>query len=150
MISKLWLDVVKASFYGVKFLSTFFSFSNLILMVVAHLVIFWQYFKFMWQLLFVPYTEAKNEKKQKNENKILRTETATQRCCLGKSALKICSKFTGEHSCWSVISIKLQSNFIQITLRHGRSSVNLLYIFRRPFPKNTSGGLLMYLYTLFS
>ena len=37
MISKLWLDVVKASFYGVKFLSTFFSFSNLILMEVAHL-----------------------------------------------------------------------------------------------------------------
>ena len=50
-------------------------------MKVANLVIFWQYFKFMWQLLFVPYTEAKKEKKQKNENKILPTETAIQRCC---------------------------------------------------------------------
>ena len=55
--------------------------SNLVPMKVANLVIFWQYFKFMWQLLFVPYTEAKKEKKQKNENKILPTETAIQRCC---------------------------------------------------------------------
>ena len=33
--------------------------------------------------------------------------------------LKICSKFTGEHPCPSVISIKFQSNFIEITFRHG-------------------------------
>ena len=52
-------------------------------------------------------------------------------------------KFTGERSCRSAISIKLQSNFIQITLRHGCSLVNLLYIFRTPFPKNTSKGLLL-------
>ena len=38
---------------------------------------------------------------------------------LGKGVLKICSKFTGEHPCKKVISIKLQSNFIEITLRHG-------------------------------
>ena len=31
---------------------------------------------------------------------------------LKKGVLKICSKFTGNHSCWSVISVKLQSNFI--------------------------------------
>ena len=37
----------------------------------------------------------------------------------GKSVLKICSKFTGEHPCQSVILIKLQNNFIEITLRHG-------------------------------
>ena len=30
---------------------------------------------------------------------------------LRKGVLKICSKFTGEHPCWSAISIKLQSNF---------------------------------------
>ena len=30
---------------------------------------------------------------------------------LGKGVPKICNKFTGEHPCWSVISIKLQSNF---------------------------------------
>ena len=62
---------------------------------------------------------------------------------LGKAVLKICSKFTGEHPCRSVISIKLQSNFIEITLRHGFSSVNLLHIFRTPFTKNTSRWLLL-------
>ena len=30
---------------------------------------------------------------------------------LWKGVLIICSKFTGEHLCWSAISIKLQSNF---------------------------------------
>ena len=30
---------------------------------------------------------------------------------LGKGALKICSKVTGEHACRSVIFIKLQSNW---------------------------------------
>ena len=43
-----------------------------------------------------------------------------------KRVLKICSKFTGEHPCRNVIWIKLQSNFIEIALRHGCSSVNLL------------------------
>ena len=62
---------------------------------------------------------------------------------LGKGVLKTCSKFTGEHPCRSVISIKLQSNFIEIALRHGCSPVNFLHIFRTPFPKNTSGGLLL-------
>ena len=62
---------------------------------------------------------------------------------LGKRVLKICSKFTGEHSCRSAISIKLQSNFIEIALRHGCSLVNLLHIFRTPFLKTTSGGLLL-------
>ena len=66
---------------------------------------------------------------------------------LRKGVLKICGKFTGEHPCPSVISTKLQklqSNFIEITLRHGCSLVNLLHIFRGPFPKNTSGRLLLY------
>ena len=52
-------------------------------------------------------------------------------------------KFTGEHPFWSAISIKLQSSFIKITLRHGYSPVNLLYIFGTPFPKNTYGWLLL-------
>ena len=47
--------------------------------------------------------------------------------------LKKCSKFTGEHLCWSKISIKLQSNFIEVTLRHGRSRVNLLAYFQNTF-----------------
>ena len=62
---------------------------------------------------------------------------------LEKAVLKICSKFTGKHPCGSVISIKLQSNFIEITLQHGCSPVNMLHIFRAPFSNNTSGQLLL-------
>ena len=62
---------------------------------------------------------------------------------LGKGVLKIYSKFTGEHPCRSVISIKLLCNFIEITLRHGCSPVNLLHIPRPPFLKNTTGWLLL-------
>ena len=56
---------------------------------------------------------------------------------------KICSKFTREHPCQSVISITLQSQFIEIILRHGFSPVNLLHIFRTPFDKNIYRGLLV-------
>ena len=62
---------------------------------------------------------------------------------LGKGVLKIRSKLTAEHPCRSAISIKLQSNFIEIALRHGCSPVNLLHIFRTPFYKNTSEWLLL-------
>ena len=62
---------------------------------------------------------------------------------LEKGALIFCSKFTGEHLCRSVISIKLLCNFTEITLRHGWSSVNLLHVFRAPFTKDTSGWLLL-------
>ena len=52
---------------------------------------------------------------------------------LAKVVLYICSsKFTGERQCRSVILIKLQSNFIEITLQHGCSPVNLLHIFITP------------------
>ena len=37
----------------------------------------------------------------------------------------------------------LKCNFIEITLRHGCSSVNLLAIFRTPFSRNTSEWLLV-------
>ena len=33
---------------------------------------------------------------------------------------------------------KVVSNFIEIALWHGRSPVNLLHIFRTPFPRDTS------------
>ena len=65
---------------------------------------------------------------------------------LAKDVLKICSKFTGEHSCQSAISVNLQSSFIEIALRHGCSPVNLLHIFRTPFSKSTSGWLPVTLY----
>ena len=55
-----------------------------------------------------------------------------------KRVLKICSKFTGEHPCRSLIC-----NFIEIALPHGFSPVNLLHIFRTPFPKNIPGRLLL-------
>ena len=38
---------------------------------------------------------------------------------------------------------KVASKFIEITLRHGCSHVNPLHIFRKPYPRNTSGGLLL-------
>ena len=62
---------------------------------------------------------------------------------LVKIVVKICGKFTGEHACRNVISIKLLCKFIENTLRHGCSPVNLLHIFRTPFTKNTSGWLLL-------
>ena len=62
---------------------------------------------------------------------------------LRKGVLKICSKCTGEHRWWSVISIKLLCNFDEIDLRHGCYCVNLLHILRTPFPKNTSWRLLL-------
>ena len=40
--------------------------------------------------------------------------------------------------------IKLQSNFIEIALWQGCTPVNLLHIFRTPFPKNTSGRLFLH------
>ena len=57
--------------------------------------------------------------------------------------LKINSKYTGEHLCQNVISVKLLCNFIKIALRHRCSPVKLLHIFRTPFPKNTYGGLFL-------
>ena len=52
---------------------------------------------------------------------------------LGKGVLKICSKFTGEHPCQSVISIMLPSNVIENTVQQEDSPVNLLHILRTPF-----------------
>ena len=52
------------------------------------------------------------------------SEVALHRCSWGKSVLSICSKFTGEHPCRNVISIKLQScNFIEIILEYGCSPI---------------------------
>ena len=41
----------------------------------------------------------------------------------------------------------MPKSLIEITLRDGCFPVNLLRIFRTPFPKNTSGGLLLTLAT---
>ena len=50
------------------------------------------------------------------------------RVFLGRGALKIYSKFTGEHSCQSAISIKSLCKVIEVALRHGCSPVNLWHI----------------------
>ena len=70
-------------------------------------------------------------------------EAALQRSSQEKDVLKLCSKFTGEYPCRSKVSIKLHCNFIEITLRHRCSPVNLLHIFRVSFLKNTSEGPLL-------
>ena len=59
---------------------------------------------------------------------------------LGKGVLKIGSKYTGEHSCQSGISIKLQSNFIEIALQHGCSPVYLLQFSEHLFLGTPPGG----------
>ena len=59
---------------------------------------------------------------------------------LGKGVLKICSNFTGEHPCQSVILIKLLCSFIEVILWHTCSPVNLQHIFRILSRKNTSEG----------
>ena len=58
---------------------------------------------------------------------------------LRKVVRKICSKFTGEHPCRSTIPINLFCNFVEITLRHGCSPVNLLHTFQTPFLKSIRG-----------
>ena len=63
---------------------------------------------------------------------------------LRKGVLEIWSKFRGQHPCRIGSSVKLLCNFIETTLRHGCSPVNLLHIFRKPFSKNTSEGLLLF------
>ena len=68
-----------------------------------------------------------------------------QEVFLGKGVLKKCSKFTGEHPRRNVISIKLQSDIIEITLWRGCSPVNLLCMFTTYFPRNTFGGPLLLL-----
>ena len=54
---------------------------------------------------------------------------------LGKGVLRICSKNTGKYPCRSAISVKPLSNFIEITLLHGCSPVNLLHIVEHLFLK---------------
>ena len=69
--------------------------------------------------------------------------SSPRKVLLGKGVLKICSKLPGEHPCRSVISIKLQSDFVEIKLWYRCSPVNLLHIFRTNFSRNISGGQLL-------
>ena len=95
-----------------------------------------------YEIVIINYfcVRHKNRRKHKQRFKL---RSSHPEVFLGKSILKICSKFTGEHPCRSAISSKLLCNFLEITLRQECSPVNLLHIFRTPFPKNTSDGLLL-------
>ena len=103
----------------------------------------------MQQFFLSPNLSWQNTKKSmtllslevKKENVNIRS--SPPETILGKGVLKICSKFTGELPCRSVILIKLMCIFIKITLRNGCSPVNLLITFRISFPRNTSGRLLL-------
>ena len=65
---------------------------------------------------------------------------------LGKDVLEICSKFTGEHPCRSVMSMIWKWTLLRHIYRHGCSPVNLLHIFRALFLEDTFGGLLLILH----
>ena len=79
------------------------------------------------------YTKAS----QLLSNEAVNIRSSHSEVFLGKAVLKICSKFTEEHPCHCKVAL------IEITLRHGCSSVKLLHIFRTPLLKNTSGRLLL-------
>ena len=57
---------------------------------------------------------------------------------LGKVILKICRKFTCDFN-----KVAKKSNFIEIAFRLGCSPIDLLHMFRTPFPRNNSGWLLL-------
>ena len=46
----------------------------------------------------------------------------------------------------AIKNVLINISIIRVTFRHGCSHVKLQHIFRTPFPKNTSGGLLLHLY----
>ena len=79
----------------------------------------------------------------KGDMTFIRDRSSRPEVFLGKGVLKICIRFRGEHPCRSVISIILLCSFIKIAFWHGCPSVNLMHIVRTPFPKNTSGWLLL-------
>ena len=74
-----------------------------------------------------------------------RSRSSHPKMFLWKGFLKICSKFTGEYPCRSVILIKLPSILFEIILQHGCSPVKLKHISRTAFPRNASGWLLLQL-----
>ena len=71
----------------------------------------------------------------RNENVICRSRSIHPEMFSGKVDLKIYSKFTGENPCFVTL---LKSHF-----SNGCSPVNVIYSFRTPFPKNTSGWLFL-------
>ena len=71
-------------------------------------------------------------------------ESAVQRCSWEKNSENMQQSYrrTPMPRC-DFNKVALLCNFIEIALRHGCSPVNLLHIFRTPFLRNTSKGLLL-------
>ena len=69
------------------------------------------------------------------------SRSSTPEVFLGKGVLKICSKIYRR-----TFMLKCDFNFIEITLLHKFSTVNLFHIFRTHFYENTSGGLLFHIW----
>ena len=68
-----------------------------------------------------------------NEHRERKSRSSHSEVFLRKGVVKTCSKFTGEHPCGSAISIKLQSNFIEIAPWHGCSTGNFAVYFQNTF-----------------
>ena len=89
----LWiLRNFKSSYFTEYFLRTTFVLQTLVFIKVLEIL---QFFAIDWCTMTSLYRSSRPE------------------VFLGKGALKICSKFTGEHSCRNAISIKLLCNFIE-------------------------------------
>ena len=70
------------------------------------------------------YLRCKNNLKPFHPNvPFLSPRSSPPEVLLGKNVLKMCSKFTGEHPCRSVIPIKLRSNFATLLKSHFSASV---------------------------
>ena len=111
------------------------------LWLVFRRVITCQSFQTVWLSYVTMYEVTKPSTSNHQVKTVIRSSPSE--VLWGKGVLQVCSKFTGKHPCRSAISIKLQSNFIEIALQHGCFPVNVLHIFRTPFLKNTSGWLLL-------
>ena len=76
---------------------------------------------------------TKHTNKCKTAKKIYKTETATGGVLQKRVFLKLSQNSLAT----------LWQEETEITLRHGCSPVNMPHISRTPFPKNTSGGMLL-------
>ena len=69
--------------------------------------------------------------------------TSSRSSLLWKRRFENIKNFSGGHLCWSVVSMMLLCNFIEIALWHRFSAVNFLHAFRTLFYRNSYGGLLL-------
>ena len=90
--------------------------------------------------MFITYFQNSLYFRQKQ--KLLPRGVLRKRC--SENMQQIYRKTTMPKRDFNKVEKQLQCNFIEIALWHGYSPVTLLRIFTTPFPKNTSGQLLLY------